>query len=165
MGDEVKADRDWRNVGRPRVACIAKLPHFLVASVVAIHKTTPHNRCVRIRTNQLQAFGQIPRTTKTPEKNAPGDKIIFEAKSQMTYACIHDSCLSQVYISSLLNAVNLPPITCELAQSSVSSQVQSYSPVAAVVQVHEPKAGDTQTVHHTIITQKSTRNLSYSFIF
>ena len=63
-------------------------------------------------------------------------------------------------ISTTLEPIHLPPITYELAQSSVSSQVQSYStwfPVSKsqicnssliAEQVHEPNAGETNTIIH-----------------
>jgi len=51
--------------------------------------------------------------------------------------------------------IDLPPQTCEAAQSSVSSQVQSYPPVAeqvedadAGLQVQDPKADETNTGFH-----------------
>jgi len=54
--------------------------------------------------------------------------------------------------------IDLPPQTCETAQSAVSSQVQSYPPAAeqvevtdAGLQVHEPRTDETNIdFHHSV---------------
>ena len=46
--------------------------------------------------------------------------------------------------AQVTTSIDLPPDTCELAQSSGLSQVQSYPLVAAFEQVHEPKTGESK---------------------
>jgi len=36
MGVVIKADKDWRGVGRPQAAMHSQLPHFLVVVVVVV---------------------------------------------------------------------------------------------------------------------------------
>ena len=55
-------------------------------------------------------------------------------------------CLLTSYLghTRITMSITLPPGTCELAQSSGLSQVQSYPLVAAFEQVHEPKTGESK---------------------
>jgi len=64
---------------------------------------------------------------------------------------------TELYYAQITTKINLPPDTCELAQFSGLSQVQSCSlgspPAAEFVQVHEPKTGETQPKTIQLITQ------------